>query len=481
MTTPLARFTGRKAITISQAGDFMPEPEHDANGWFYRASSSWSPERETIESFEGAVGAAYKANGIVFACVQARSMPFSEVRFQFQNMAGGRPGKLFGTPDLALLEHPWPNGTTGELLARMEQDASLAGNFYATTVGEGAALHMRRMRPDWVTIISGVKGEPTASAYDLNAEVLGYIYRPNGRMDDAVFLSTARVVHYSPIPDPDAQWRGMSWLTPILREIQADSYATSHKMKFFERGALLGTVVKYPADTSVDDFERYVQLFTENHEGAANAYRTLHIGGGADATVVGTNLQQVDFKAVQGAGETRIAAAAGVGAIIARFSEGLAGSALNAGNYAAAKRQFADMTLRPLWRTAAGSLEKFTNPPAASRLWYDPRDVEFLKDDRKDAADILATTAQTMSALIQAGYTPDSVVLAMEAGGDLTLLEHSGLYSVQLQSPGGSDPGASSPQDVALLLQKIYLAVTAGVITAEEARAIANRAGANLP
>ena len=72
---------------------------------------------------------AYKANGIVFACVLARLLPFSEARFQFQQMQGGRPGRLFGTEALALLEEPWANGTTGDLLARMEQKASLAGNF----------------------------------------------------------------------------------------------------------------------------------------------------------------------------------------------------------------------------------------------------------------------------------------------------------------------------------------------------------------
>jgi hypothetical protein len=30
------------------------------------------------------------------------------------------------------------------------------------------------------------------------------------------------VAHWSPIPDPLANFRGMSWLTPVLREIDAD-------------------------------------------------------------------------------------------------------------------------------------------------------------------------------------------------------------------------------------------------------------------
>lgn len=384
---------------------------------------------------------AYKANGIVFACVLARLLPFSEARFQFQQMQGGRPGRLFGTPALELLDEPWANGTTGDLLARMEQKASLAGNFYATRI-DG---RLREMRPDWVTVVSGVKGDPTGSPFDLGAEILGYIYHPKGtgREHEPVLLSPEAVVHYAPIPDPAAQWRGMSWLTPVLREIESDSHATDHKRNFFKRGASLNVVVTYDKDITPDNYERYVELFDAAHSGAVNAYKTLHLGGGADAKVVGTDLKQIDFKAVQGAGETRIAAAAGVGAIIARFSEGLAGSSLNAGNYSAAKRQFADMTLRPLWRNAAASLSKLVAVPSGARLWYDARDIEFLKEDRKDAAGILSTSAQTIKTLVDAGYTPDAVVDAVDAG-DLSRLtgKHSGLYSVQLQAPGTA---ASAP------------------------------------
>jgi hypothetical protein len=74
------------------------------------------------------------------------------------------------------------------------------------------------------------------------------------------------------------------------------------------------------------------------HAGVANAYKTLYLTAGADATVVGKDLQQLDFKVVQGAGETRIAAAAGIHPVIVGLSEGLAGSSLNAGNFAAARR-----------------------------------------------------------------------------------------------------------------------------------------------
>jgi hypothetical protein len=77
-------------------------------------------------------------------------------------------------------------------------------------------------------------------------------------------------------------------------------------------------------------------------------------------------------------------------------------------------------------------------PPSGSRLWYDPRHIAFLKEDAKDAAVILQTRVTTITTLIREGFTPESAIKAVDAD-DLTLLRHSGLVSVQLQSPGALD------------------------------------------
>lgn len=407
---------------------------------------------ETItEDFVEVVRKAYKVNGPVFACILARAMPFSEARFVYQELIDGRPGRLSGGPGLEMLDQPWKNATTGELLWRMEQDASLAGNFYATPVGN----HLRRLRPDWVTIISGVPDRPDASPFDLEAEVLGYIYHPKGMTNAPapVLIAPDRMVHYSPVPDPEAQWRGMSWLQSVVTDIVADNEATAHKLKYFENGTASNLVITYDASIDSAEVTRFSEIFAQAHGGTRNAYKTIHLGGGADAKTLGADMKALEFKATQGAGETRIAAASGVGAIMARFSEGLQGSSLNAGNYGAAKRQFADMTLRPLWRTASASLSKVSKPPPSHRLWYDTRDIEFLKDDRKDQTEILNQQSQTIRSLVDAGYSPDAVIDAVEAG-DLSRLtgKHSGLFSVQLQQPGATQAKQIKAADVAQLI-----------------------------
>lgn len=401
-------------------------------------------DREQIEAdFEGYIQGAYKANGIVFACILARLAVFSQARFMFQEFEDHRPGDLFGNDDLTLLERPWENGTTGELLAHMEQDGSLAGNFFGTVRGQGTDRRIRRLRPDWVTIITG---SPTDDPFDLDAKVIGYLYKPKGHLgvSQAQLLTPGEVVHWSPTPDPEAQWRGMSWVTPVVREIMGDNAATKHKLKFFENGAVSNMVVTYDPGVSPDNVKTFAEMFKEQHAGVDKAYRTVHLGGGADAKMMAANLKELDFKAVQGGGETRIAAASGVGSIIAQFSEGMQGSSLNAGNYGAARRRFGDITMQHLWQTAAAALAKFAPAPSGARLWFDARDIPFLQEDQKDAAEILGKNASTIASLVKEGFTADSATKAVMAG-DLGLLVHSGLVSVQLQAPGANSNTVDAP------------------------------------
>ena len=380
---------------------------------------------------------AYQSNGPIYACMFVRFSLFAEARFQFRQLRSGRPGDLFGTQDLGVLERPWPNGTTGDLLARAITDVDLAGNFFVHRQGD----RLERLRPDWVTILIGGPAGSDLAAGDLGAQVIGYAYQPGGPAGDRepVFLPLEQVAHWAPVPDPTAWYRGMSWLHPILREVMGDSAATTHKLKFFEQGATPNMVVTFDAGITLDKFERFVSKFSEGHEGVANAYRTLFLAGGADAKVVGSDLRQIDFKQTQGAGETRIAMAAGVPPVVVGMSEGLQGSSLNAGNYAQARRRLADGTMRPLWRSFAAAIQTIVPPPPGAELWYDDRDVPFLREDLKDVAEIKQLEASMMKVLIDAGFTPESVTDAVTAG-DWKRLKHTGLFSVQLQPPMPEGP-----------------------------------------
>jgi hypothetical protein len=386
-------------------------------------------QQESVQDFTGVVRGAYKSSGPVFACMDVRAKLFAEASFTFRRLRDGRPGALFGTPDLAPLERPWPGGTTGDLLARMIQSVDLAGNAFVTRRRGGLAL----LRPDWTDIVTG-SSDPEGDAWDPDTEVVGYLFHPGGRHSGRTtipFLAD-QVAHWAPIPDPEARFRGMSWLTPIMREVMADKAATTHKLQFFENGATPNMLVKFDLD-NIDAMKKWIQLFREGHEGSLNAYKTLFVNAATDVTAIGKDFQQMEFKVTQGAGETRIAAAAGVPPVIVGLSEGL--QAATYSNYSQARRRFADGTMRPLWRNLCGSLAPLVNVPAGAELWYDDRDVPALKEDIQDKAKEMQEKATAANQLVSAGYDPDSIVAAVDSG-DFSLLKHSGLVSVQLQPPG---------------------------------------------
>src|SRR5204863_403930 len=154
---------------------------------------------------------------------------------------------------------------------------------------------LRRLRPDWVTIVAGDRNEPGASLNALSAELLGYVYHPGGpgSSDQPEFLDIGQVAHFAPIPDPLFTFRGMSWLEPVIREVMGDNAMTTHKVKFFDNGATPNMVVSLDPQITKASFDQWVKVFKEGHEGVLNAYKTLFLGGGAKVDVVGANLRQL--------------------------------------------------------------------------------------------------------------------------------------------------------------------------------------------
>lgn len=442
----------RRAFSWPYPGQGYETFNYGGQQYFGTASSGYpTADREPPPAgFAQMVEGPFRSNAVVFACELKRISVFSEARFLYRGFNQGRPGRLFSTPELNILEQPWPRGTTSDLLAEILIMADIGGNGYIARTAEQPD-RLRVLRPDWVTIVMGdSSGRPVESASQLDAEVLGFIYDPKDQKTEPEALTADEVAHFIPpgLRDPLARFRGMSWLTPIIREVQADQAATMHKLAFFENGATPQMVVSFDATVTADQFKSFVAKMDETHSGWRNAYKTLYLGGGATPMVVGKDLQQLDFSATQGKGETRITAASGIHPVLVPVSEGMQGSSLNAGNYDSARRSTADTTFRPLWRNVCGSLAAIIPPPSGSELWYDEFNIPFLREDAQAAAEILNRKMLTIESGVRSGFKPDAVRDAVDRG-DLSLLEHTGLYSVQLQPPGvvAPKPATQTPSE----------------------------------
>lgn len=414
------------------------------NGNTYTQPVTYTYGTQKVEapasSFAGYVEGVYKADGVVFGCMSARELLMSETVFKFRNLADKR---LFGTPALSILERPWPTGTTGDLCRRLEQDVSLAGNAYF--VRDRARL--RRLNPGYVAILLSSDAMPDDPEHAWDADMVGIVYNPP--KGEPQFFAMGDFVHFTETPDPSANYRGMSWLTPVIREITSDLAATQHKQAFFEHAATPNLAVKMPE--SIVDPEQFKKLreAMEESKGAANAYKTLYLAAGADVTVVGASGAIADLKQVQGHYESRICLAARVPAAIAGASEGLQGSSLNSGNFGQARRQFADGFYHPTIKNLCSVLSDLVTVPAGAQLWYDTTDISFLREDQKDAAEIMAAQIQAARTGVEGGFDPDSVVDAVMSN-DISKLRgsHTGLVSVQLQPPGTTQGDNSTTPDL---------------------------------
>lgn len=401
------------------------------NEYPVRPMTAYGTTTETVANdYSTNVANVLRRNGPIFSLIAFRTDLFSQVRWSFRQRRNGKPGDIFSTPDLDVVNDD------PQLNKWMMLDNDLAGNFY----GYRDQGQVTRLRPDWVQLAY----DKPIDAWDARlVAVLYYEGGPLGKKPkDAIQFQPADVIHWYDRPDPDRRGLGMSWITPIAREIAADNAAISHKLKFFENGATPNLVFKFPEQITPAQAKEFKEEFDTENVGVHNAYKNLWLGGGADATVIGADLRQLEFSVTQGKGESRLASAARVPAVLVGFSEGL--QAATYSNYASARRMAADGLLHPLWVSAAQALGQTVRPPAGAEFWYDSRDIPFLREDKADEANIRQTDGQTIRTLVDAGYVPESVVAAVQSG-DWSLLQHTNLFSVQLQPPGTTAPDPAGP------------------------------------
>lgn len=380
--------------------------------------------------------------GPVHSVIDRRASVMGDARPVWQRLEKGKPTVMFSDRELEIVKTPWPGGSYRQLVAICESDVAAAGNSYWIRLGN----ELVRLEADWVTI---VVGEVQINGITIGTRLLGYAVSPLGQSETLV-LEPGDVAHYRPGVPNRQPWRGESWLASVALDASADVEMTQYKGNYLKNGAMPSLAVLYEPDLDMEKLEKFVPLFNEKFVGPMNAGKVLHLLGGRDAKTVGATLDDLSFKAVQGAGETRIASAAGVPAVVAGFSEGMQGSSLNAGNYVATRRLFADAKIRPLLGSLFEAFANIVRPPVGARLWFDDSDVSFFQEDVADEANIRQLHANTVKTLIESGYDPDAVIGAVTTGNFAALLgQHSGLTSVQLQTPADGTPTPTSEGDAA--------------------------------
>jgi hypothetical protein len=326
------------------------------------------------------------------------------------------------------------------MLFRVGLDDSYAGNAYL--VRRRGTRRTFRLDPERVTFAFGSDSDPTFTAaddmilpYDATVIALAYNSASNistPTLNDIEIFHPGEFIHWFSEPDPLNWWRGASWITSLVADVALDGQIADHREKYFENAATPNMIMLMDPSKTPEAISDYARVFNEKFSGTENAYKNWFLGGGTDVKVVGSELDKLGLKDIQGGLETRIAMRSRVPAVILGAREGLSGSSLNTGNYSAARRLFADGWFAPTVASLCESCESMIPPPPGKRLAHDPAAILFLQEDRKDEAEINNTKVTAISALVTQGFVPKTAVATIAPEWS-NVLTHSGKLSVQLQ------------------------------------------------
>ena len=414
--------------------------EGEASGASVLTTSYASADREPVlPQLAGFAQQANSSSAIVFAAILVRMALFSEARPCYQAKDDKH---LFGNTSLGKLEEPFgPDTTFGDLAARAQQDVCLAGNSFTwDPPGENRLV---RLRPDWTTIISELVQVDGGGEY---RRKVGYWWEPPKSLLDqgrGFFIPAAECVHWAPLPDPQADFRGMSWLTPAMREIQGDDGLTSYKLQYLKNSASPNLLIKYQQKLAPGTVDAVRERMHARYGGVSNSFKTLVLDQGADVTVIGNSLTQMDFSGVSAVGVERILADAAVPGVLVGL-EPLRGAGRG---FQESMKKFSNMWARPEWRSFFGAFAQIMDVPAGNRLWYDTADIAALQDGETERAQAALVRMQALLAARQAGCDLQSAIAAIDSG-DLTLIKE----GEPLAAAGGNvqhllpqtSPGASA-------------------------------------
>lgn len=326
----------------------------------------------------------YQKSSSFFACISALAFAFPEPPLRVYD-GDGDDAQALDTHGLRkLLRRPMPNMGEAELMATTMVYLAIGGNAYWHKL-RGAAGQVVQLRPYGAGHITPIPGGKDW--------IKGYTYDPYGNgaqsqipgsQDNTILPED--IVHFKwPAVDPLQPWMSQPPILAAATEVDSDVEAIRFLFALLKNDAIPRTVVTVPADRALDDdeFRRTKEQWKERY-GGENRGDVAILEGGATATRLGLNLQELAFDALAKIPESRIAAAMRVPPIIAGLNVGLDRSTYS--NYGEARRAFTQDTLVPLWRLIASEVEADLLPEfprergVAAR--YDTGKVASLQEER---------------------------------------------------------------------------------------------------
>ena len=345
---------------------------------------------------------------------------------------------------LDLVNQPNPFFHRSELCELVQQHIELTGRgFLVLNMAGSLPIELWWARPDRMLPV------PHPTKY-----LAGWVYcGPDG---ERVPLSVDEVIPLRMF-DPVDPFGGLSAAASVSTELASAHSAAEYINMFFVNGAEPGGIVEMPEELDDDEFRQFQARWSEQHQGVSRAHRVALLEGGAhwvDRTVSQKDMQFVELR-------KDIRDATAEAWTIHKGQLGVTED-INLANMKAGKFDFAERLVEPRlerWKAAYNGhlLPKYGATARGMEFDYDSPVPEDAENDRAD----LTARVDAWVKLVDKGADPVGAARAI------------GLAEI----PMAGGQGGATPEQIALMVQKLYLGVGT-IITWEEGRQILVDAGA---
>lgn len=318
----------------------------------------------------------YRANPLIFSCIQYRAAAMAEPPLRVYDTSGKTRKEVDNHPLSKLLRRPNPTMGTAEFIKAMQIYRDIAG--VTAWEGEfskaGDLLALWPLRPDYSQYLRGPNTPLRA---------IRYIY-PGLPIVDIPIERLFVAMEFDPIY-PGVQ--GLSRCAVAGSMVGIDNSATAFLNFFFKNGSAIPGLLKTAQQLSEAEANRAKARWMQQHGGPENWSQVAVLGNGLEYQQVGMPLKDLDMTNIDGRTESRICMAMRVSPILLGAKIGLTSSTYS--NYSEARQFQYESVFLPDWQWLAGELTQqllpwFGEDPNDSNLVvdFDLSDIKALQPDR---------------------------------------------------------------------------------------------------
>lgn len=286
----------------------------------------------------------YRANELVYACIQKRMDAVSEPPLLVYNDSGENAEELKDHGLRQLIKHPC-EGVSEKTFWQISELYLCSAGFSAWEKERnrmGQIINLWPMRPDWCSFYRG-EGRPIRAVR----------YQPYGL--PPVDIPRENVLLFQYFDPIFPLLKGLSPVAVAMRTIGVDNATTDFLKTFFQQGTVISGLLS--SDQSISDVEagRIRDRWRATHGGVGNWGDIAVTGAGTKYQSIAMNFRDMAFQQLDGRDEARICSVLKVPPIIVGAKVGIQASTYS--NYEQARKALYEETISAQWTYYQGEID----------------------------------------------------------------------------------------------------------------------------